>query len=136
MYCSLSIVIPNTRTFFWSRAPASILFIDEAQESMALGRFVRFMKEDRPCATVILSGSTLRRLFRKDTRYPVDRVKNLVLGPFSFSEYLTAVGKTALAADVLNPDVRFDSHQHDLLLGLFDAFLEAQPVDGMRVRSS
>jgi predicted AAA+ superfamily ATPase len=48
----------------------------------------------------------------------------LVLGPFSFSEYLTAVEKTALAADVLNPDVRFDSHQHDLLLGLFDAFLE------------
>ena len=102
----------------------SILFIDEAQESMVLGRFVRFMKEDWPQATVILSGSTLRHLFRKDTRYPVGRVKNLVLGPFSFSEYLTAINKTALAADVLNPDIRFDAHQHELLLDLFDAFLE------------
>lgn len=105
-------------------APGSILFIDEAQESMTLGRFVRFMKEEWSRATVILSGSTLRRLFRKETRYPVGRVRNLVLGPFSFSEYLTAMGRTALAADVLNPDIRFDSHQHELLLGLFDAFLE------------
>ena len=105
-------------------AAGGILFIDEAQESMALGRFVRFMKEDWSRATVILSGSTLRHLFRKETRYPVGRVKNLVLGPFSFSEYLAARGKTALAADVLNPDIRFDSHQHELLLDLFDAFLE------------
>jgi len=105
-------------------AAGSILFIDEAQESMALGRFVRFMKEDWSRATVILSGSTLRHLFRKEIRYPVGRVKSLVLGPFSFSEHLAAGGKTALAADVLDPDIRFDSHQHELLLGLFDAFLE------------
>jgi uncharacterized protein len=102
----------------------SVLFIDEAQESMALGRFVRFMKEDWPHSTVILSGSTLRRLFRKGTRYPVGRVKNLVLGPFSFSEYLAATDQAALARDVMDPDIRFDSHQHELLLGLFDTFLE------------
>ena len=41
-----------------------ILFIDEVQESRTLGGFVRFMKEEWPRATVILSGSTLRRLFR------------------------------------------------------------------------
>ena len=50
-----------------------ILFIDEAQESRTLGGFVRFMKEEWPRATVILSGSTLRRLFRPHTRYPVGR---------------------------------------------------------------
>jgi len=102
----------------------SILFIDEAQESLTLGRFVRFMKEDWPRATVILSGSTLRRLFRKDVRYPVGRVTTLVLGPFSFSEYLTALGKKALADDVIAPDRQFDPHQHTLLLDLFDRFLE------------
>jgi hypothetical protein len=48
-----------------------VLFFDEAQESRRLGQFVRFMKEDWPHATVILSGSTLSRLFRDDTRYPV-----------------------------------------------------------------
>ncbi len=102
----------------------SILFIDEAQESLTLGRFVRFMKEDWPKSTVILSGSTLRRLFRKDVRYPVGRVTTLVLGPFSFSEYLTSLGNAALANDVLNPDIQFDPHQHNLLLDLFDRFLE------------
>ena len=103
----------------------SILFIDEAQESMALGRFVRFMKEDWSLSTVILSGSTLRRLFRTDVRYPVGRVRKLVLGPFSFSEYLTAVDKRDLAADVLAPDMQFEPHQHQLLLRLFNRFLES-----------
>lgn len=102
----------------------SVLFIDEAQESIVLGQFVRFMKEDWPRSTVILSGSTLRRLFRKGVRYPVGRVTELVLGPFSFSEYLTAMGREALAADVLTPDVELDPHQHDLLLDVFDRFLE------------
>lgn len=102
----------------------SLLFIDEAQESMALGRFVRFMKEDWPRSTVILSGSTLRRLFREHVRYPVGRVTKLVLGPFSFSEYLTAVGRQALAVDVLAPDMRFELHEHELLLDLCDQFLE------------
>ena len=35
----------------------SILFIDEAQESLKLGQFVRFMKESWRRTTVILSGS-------------------------------------------------------------------------------
>lgn len=102
----------------------TILFIDEAQESLRLGRFVRFMKEDWRRSSVILSGSTLRRLFRSDARYPVGRVTRLALGPFSFSEYLTAIGKEALAADVLGPGHRLDPHQHEHLLGLFDRFLE------------
>ena len=105
--------------------PDSILFIDEAQESMALGRFVRFMKEDWSRSTVILSGSTLRRLFRKDVRYPVGRVTSIVLGPFSFTEYLTAVGKPALAVDILTPDMRFEPPEHELLLDLCDQFLES-----------
>lgn len=121
-----------------------VLFIDEAQESMELGRFVRFMKEDWSRATVILSGSTLRRLFRKDVRYPVGRVSTLVLGPFSFSEYLVAIRKEALAADVLAPDLVFDPHQHTLLLDLFDRFLElgglpavvfADPAEAVAVRA-
>jgi predicted AAA+ superfamily ATPase len=122
----------------------SVLFIDEAQESLMLGGFVRFMKEDWPRATVILSGSTLRRLFRKGVRYPVGRVTELILGPFSFSEYLTARGKKALATDILDPEVELDPHQHTLLLDLFDRFLElgglpavvlAEPEDALLVRA-
>ena len=102
----------------------SILFIDEAQESMVLGSFVRFMKEEWRRSTVILSGSTLRRLFRKGVRYPVGRVTTLVLSPFSFSEYLIAIGRKAMSADILTPDLQFDLHQHELLVSLFDRFLK------------
>ncbi len=121
----------------------TVLFIDEAQESMLLGRFVRFMKEDWPRSTVILSGSTLRRLFRQGVRYPVGRVTRLLLGPFSFSEYLVAVGKRALAADILALDAEPDLHQHVLLLDLFDRYLAlgglpavvlADPESAMAVR--
>ncbi len=40
-----------------------VLFIDEAQESETLGSYVRFMKESWSRASVILSGSSLSRLF-------------------------------------------------------------------------
>jgi len=101
----------------------AILFIDEAQESLNLGRFVRFMKENWSRATVILSGSTLCRLFRTNTRYPVGRVTNLILGPFSFSEYLSAIGENHLSEDILDVGVTFDRHQHEYLLELFNQFL-------------
>jgi uncharacterized protein len=102
-----------------------ILFIDEAQESQRLGGFVRFMKEEWERATVILSGSTLRRIFREDTRYPVGRVRRLVLFPFSFSEFLVAMGKPELAQVIREADpIRISAGRHDRLLQLYDAFLE------------
>ncbi len=79
-----------------------VLFIDEAQESRKLGEFVRFMKEEWPKATVILSGSTLTRLFRPKARYPVGRVRRFILGPFSFSEFLLAHDKKHLSDLVLS----------------------------------
>ena len=81
------------------------------------------MKESWAHATVILSGSTLRRLFRPHTRYPVGRVRHLVLGPFSFSEFLLALDKTHLAAEVLSANTRISGQRHELLLSLFDRFL-------------
>lgn len=100
-----------------------ILFVDEAQESRRLGSFVRFMKEAWTRATVILSGSTLRRLFRDRTRYPVGRVRHLALGPFSFSEFLLALDKAHLAAEVVRADTPISGQRHQLLLSLFDRFL-------------
>jgi predicted AAA+ superfamily ATPase len=94
-----------------------------AQESRMLGSFVRFMKEAWAHATVILSGSTLRRLFRAHTRYPVGRVRHLVLGPFSFSEFLRALDKTHLAAEMRSANTRIIGQRHELLLSLFDRFL-------------
>jgi len=102
-----------------------ILFIDEAQESLTLGRHVRFMKEEWPHATVIITGSTLSRLFREEARYPVGRVRRLVLGPFTFSEFLRASGSDHLAEAIAeDPSASISPQRHERLLELYDAYLD------------
>ena len=92
-----------------------VLFIDEAQESRMLGSFVRFMKEEWRSATVILSGSTLTRLFRPHTRYPVGRVRRFILGPFSFSEFLAgAEPATSRGTGAVWRQQRQRAHKPDL----------------------
>lgn len=71
-----------------------ILVIDEAQESRCLGGYVRSMKEEWPNQTVILLGSLMARLFREGVRYPVGRVRRVHVYPFTFLEFLDAVGET------------------------------------------
>lgn len=100
----------------FSHKGGGILFVDEAQESRVLGRYVRFMKERWPKATVILSGSTLTRLSRGDTRCPVGRVQTLVLWPFRFSEFLRAGTKEHLAEEILRPSDGFCGTRHRTLL--------------------
>ena len=100
-----------------------VLFFDEAQESRKLGQFVRFMKEDWPRATVILSGSTLSRLFRKGTRYPVGRVRRILLGPLCFSEFLMAANHAHLAEAILTGETAITTLRHEHLLSLYDRFL-------------
>lgn len=68
---------------------SELLFIDEAQESKQLGSFVRFMKEEWKNQLVILSGSSMARIFR-DSRYPVGRVQPIRVQPFSFTEFVRA----------------------------------------------
>lgn len=65
-----------------------ILCIDEAQESSVLGSFVRFMKEKWQHTPVILTGSSMSRIFGPGTRFPVGRVTRFLLQPFSFREFL------------------------------------------------
>ena len=100
-----------------------VLFIDEAQESRRLGRFVRFMKEDWPHASVILSGSTLARLFRADTRFPVGRIRQMALWPFSFCEFLSALAKDDLADEIRQRPTAISDQRHGYLLELYDRFL-------------
>ena len=100
-----------------------LLFIDEAQESRKLGSFVRFMKEKWGGARVILTGSTLTRLFREGVRYPVGRVKRIHVRPFSFSEFLDAGGKAGLAKVVREFDKPISKTRHQTLLEFLDDYL-------------
>ena len=108
-----------------------VLFFDEAQESSRLGQFVRFMKEDWSHATVILSGSTLSRLFRQDTRYPVGRVRRLLLGPLAFTEFLIAADQGHLADAIRTDEAPFSLQRHAHLLSLYDRFLLTGGLPGV-----
>jgi predicted AAA+ superfamily ATPase len=103
-----------------------ILFIDEAQESRRLGSFVRFMKEKWACTQVILSGSSMSRIFRDDVRYPVGRVTSLNLQSFSFTEFLAASAQKALLELVHSfpQEQQISPNSHQRLLGLLDEYLE------------
>lgn len=105
-----------------------VLFLDEAQESSKLGQFVRFMKEDWSDTTVILSGSSMSRIFRQ-ARYPVGRVTPVHVQPFSFKEFLRAGDHAALLAKLKEAaDIKFLSSWsndiHELFLSLLEKYLE------------
>lgn len=105
-----------------------ILFIDEAQESAKLGQFVRFIKEEWRNTLVILSGSSMSRIFRQ-AHYPVGRVTTIHVQPFSFREFLRASDHAALIKK-LNECKNIQSlpswgpEIHPLVLSLLEQFLE------------
>jgi len=109
-----------------------ILFIDEAQESEKLGSYVRFMKEEWKHIKVILTGSSMSKLFKKDERVPVGRVKYLVLRPFSFREFLRIAEREAklnMMEEIIANHATYDPNSvtvqilHKDLLDLFDSYL-------------
>lgn len=102
-----------------------ILFIDEAQESRQLGHFVRFMKEKWQNTLVILSGSSMARIFRETVRYPVGRVKHFLLTPFSFEEFLKAHPKQSLEKSFQKISFKNPPNKifHDKLLEVFEDYM-------------
>lgn len=98
------------------------LFIDEAQESEKLGSYVRFMKEEWSNTKVVLTGSSMKRLFRGDVRVPVGRVDFLNIQGFSFREYLRMNDCESLLNDAKS-SVSISSELHQLILEKYDAFL-------------
>ncbi|MFP4521874.1 MAG: ATP-binding protein [Fibrobacterota bacterium] len=100
-----------------------IVFVDEAQESIKLGGFIRFMKEEWSNTTVILSGSTLRRIFRKNIRYPVGRVERILVSPFSFTEFLRATGKGNLIPVIMNEYKNISEKRHTRFLDIYNEYL-------------
>ena len=84
------------RELNFSPSKGTLLVIDEAQEARRLGRWIGFFKEKWADQKVIVLGSILSNLFGEGVSYPVGRVEELVLRPFSFAEFLTAIGKSGL----------------------------------------
>lgn len=105
------------------REDGSILFIDEAQESPVLAQYVKSFKEDWPGVRVILTGSSMHRLFGKNVRIPVGRTRSLCIYPFSFPEFLRCLGHHDLYELVKTFPVPLPASRHAYLLELYDQYL-------------
>lgn len=100
-----------------------ILFIDEAQESEKLGSFVRFMKEEWKNVSVILSGSSITKLFKSDVRVPVGRVEYYRVTPLSFPEFIEGIGKLELLNSAKKAGWVIPTSLHNELISIYDRYL-------------
>jgi predicted AAA+ superfamily ATPase len=103
----------------------SILFLDEAQECPVVARYVKSFKEDWDGVRVVLTGSSMNRLFKSGTRIPVGRTRSLCVLPFSFAEFLRCMGNAELADLVRAAPPSIPASRHEYLLGLYDQYLHA-----------
>lgn len=73
----------------------TLIFIDEIQEVPTALNMLRYFYEEYPQYYVIAAGSLLESLFNQNISFPVGRVDYLYMYPFSFSEFLEAMGEKA-----------------------------------------
>lgn len=70
----------------------TLIFIDEIQEVPTALNMLRYFYEEYPQYYVVAAGSLLESLFNQNISFPVGRVDYLYMYPFSFSEFLEAMG--------------------------------------------
>ena len=69
----------------------TLLFLDEIQLCPRAIAALRYFYEDYPELHVIATGSLLEFAFREISDFPVGRVRNLFMYPFSFIEFVSAL---------------------------------------------
>lgn len=77
-------------------AGETLLFIDEIQESERAISSLRYFYEDYPELHVIAAGSLLEFALRELSSFGVGRITSVYMYPFSFDEFLCAMGKDML----------------------------------------
>jgi len=101
-----------------------ILFIDEAQESRKLAGYIKSFKEDWPELRVVLTGSSMNRLFDDTVRIPVGRTRSFCLFGFSFSEFVECTQGVEPAEFLRSTPEHIEPSTHQLMLELYDRYLE------------
>ncbi len=99
----------------------TLIFIDEIQKSPDAVALLRYFHEDAPHLFVIAAGSLLETMLDAHVSFPVGRVEFLLMHPFSFDEFLGAIGETA-ALGMLNT-VPIPAYAHDKMTALFRRYL-------------
>ncbi len=99
----------------------TLIFIDEIQKSPEAVALLRYFHEDAPHLHVIAAGSLLETMLDTHIAFPVGRVEFLRMHPFSFEEFLSALGENAaLGAWKIIP---IPPYAHDKMTGLFRRYL-------------
>ncbi|MCX6277316.1 MAG: AAA family ATPase [Bacteroidetes bacterium] len=94
-----------------------LIFIDEIQNSPEAIKLLRYFYEQANHLYVIAAGSLLESILDNQISFPVGRVEYLILRPFSFGEYLTALQENE-ALTIYN-NFPFPEYGHKKLLALF-----------------
>lgn len=104
----------------YSKREKTLLFIDEIQEVPEAFNILRFFYEQMPELSVIAAGSLLETIFDNKLSFPVGRVEFLVIRPFSFIEFLNAIGETNALEQLTTIPLKPFAHQK--LLSLFHTY--------------
>lgn len=89
----------------------TLIFIDEIQNSPEAVALLRYFYEDAPHLFVIAAGSLLENILDTHISFPVGRVEFLQMHPFTFEEYLWAMGESAAAEMLTQTPVHGYAHQ-------------------------
>jgi hypothetical protein len=99
----------------------TLIFIDEIQKSPDAVALLRYFYEEAPDLFVIAAGSLLETMLDTHVSFPVGRVEFLLMHPFSFEEFLSALGEqTALSAFKTVPALPY---AHEKLTDLFRKYM-------------
>lgn len=107
-------------------AQKQILVIDEAQQSLKLGSFIRFMKESWKKATVLLTGSTASEIYSAEIRSAVGRETFFELWPLNFKEFLRALEQDSLVKTLENFELgqNISESKHERFLDYYTKYLQ------------
>ena len=99
----------------------TLLFIDEIQNSPKAVASLRYFYEEIPHIFVIAAGSLLESLIDVHLSFPVGRVEYMAIHPFSFREYLEAIGDGLLKDRISNSPITSIPF-HDKLIHSFNRY--------------
>jgi len=95
----------------------TLIFLDEIQESPEAITQLRYFHEEYPELYLIAAGSLLEFVLKRIPSFPVGRVEQVVLHPFDFEEFLLAMDRKDIMAELDN--IPFNNYAHDSVLRLF-----------------
>lgn len=103
----------------------TLLFLDEIQDCPAAIKSLWFFKEDLSDLHVAAAGSLLEFTLKELPNFGVGRITTMMMYPFSFDEFLNAIGKEGLRKAIMSGDPEHPLLEilHDEIVRLYRIFL-------------